>query len=332
MDLHQPSGSFKSRGIGNMILKAIAALPIDVPRSSLMIYSSSGGNAGLAAVTAAHALGCPCTVVVPESTTELMIRKIKAAGGRVIQFGESWAEADIYLRELMVSEAESGAEGVVKGVYCPPFDHPDIWQGNSTIVDEIIAQLPNDAGIPAALVASVGGGGLLVGIQHGLERHSMGRIPVLAVETRGADSLAFSLLHPEAPVLPRISSIATSLGARRVAAECQRIVAREGSNIKSVVLEDWQGAQACIRFAEEERCVVEVACGISLAACYFGGVLEKALARKVEKTDTVVVVVCGGSNISLGLLVSFVPFDTSSSLVICIAIHGGCFTNVSGGV
>ena len=124
LDLFQPGGSFKSRGIGNLCLKAVLdRLPSAPP---VHFYSSSGGNAGLAAVTAARMLGSECTVVVPDSTTQWMIGKIRAAGGEVIQYGESWYEADQYLKNLIAAEAEAGRDGV----YCPPFDHPDIWEGN----------------------------------------------------------------------------------------------------------------------------------------------------------------------------------------------------------
>ena len=53
-----------------------------------------------------------------------MMDKIRAAGGEVLQYGESWSEADEYLRALMKMEADTE-----EGVYCPPFDHEDIWEG-----------------------------------------------------------------------------------------------------------------------------------------------------------------------------------------------------------
>ena len=68
------------------------------------IFSSSGGNAGLAAVHASRTLGLPCTVVVPLSTKPLMITMLKAAGAyEVLQHGPTWRDADAYLRkEVMV--------------------------------------------------------------------------------------------------------------------------------------------------------------------------------------------------------------------------------------
>jgi len=92
--------------------------------SSVHFFSSSGGNAGLAAATAAKTLKRPATVVVPEATSELMRSKIRAAGAEVFVHGASWFEADSYLKELM--------KGNPNAVYCPPFDHEFVWEGESS--------------------------------------------------------------------------------------------------------------------------------------------------------------------------------------------------------
>ncbi|KAF8443609.1 tryptophan synthase beta subunit-like PLP-dependent enzyme [Terfezia claveryi] len=299
LDNHQPSGSFKSRGVGNLCLKAFqsrspAPSPCSPSSKPLKFYSSSGGNAGLAAVTAAHSLGCTCTVVVPETTTQLMMDKIRAAGGEVLQHGESWGEADEYLRALMKMEADTE-----EGIYCPPFDHEDIWEGNSTLINEVLTQLPPGPP-PAALIASIGGGGLYLGLQLGLDAHSLSSTPILAVEPAGAASLAYSLSHGNNTPFPKITSIATSLGARRVADRAYELASQRG-NVRSLVLTEAQAAMGCVRFADEERMLVEAACGVSLAAVY-GGYVRKLLPGVREK-DRVVVVVCGGSNVSLEMLV-----------------------------
>lgn len=93
----QPAGSFKSRGIGNLILQQVAQHGHgSAEPKPLHFFSSSGGNAGLAAVTAARSLGYPASVVVPETTDAWFIAQIKAAGASdVIQHGSSWKFADV---------------------------------------------------------------------------------------------------------------------------------------------------------------------------------------------------------------------------------------------
>ena len=67
--------------------------------------------------------------------------------------GDNWNAADALARQL-VAEDSSAA-------YIPPYDHPLLWEGHSTLVDELVEEM---AERPAAIVASVGGGGLVCGI------------------------------------------------------------------------------------------------------------------------------------------------------------------------
>ncbi|RMZ82819.1 hypothetical protein DV737_g1926, partial [Chaetothyriales sp. CBS 132003] len=305
----QPSGSFKSRGIGNLIMSVVKSRqssPTGTP-SNLHFYSSSGGNAGLAAVTAARTIGYPCSVVVPRSTEEAMIAKLKEAGAsEVIVHGDSWFYADQHLREILLPEAKIRGE---EGVYVPPFDDERIWDGAATMVEEIKEQVIGMAGDatqavapPKGIVCSVGGGGLFCGIIRGLNRVGWGedQVRVAAVETEGAESLAVSLEKGELTTLPAITSVAKSLGATQVAKEAFSY-ASNSKRCASVVLSDAAACIACIRFADDERILVEPACGASLALAYDAKKLRSAFPG-LKPDDTVVVVVCGGSGVSLDKL------------------------------
>ncbi|KAJ9668899.1 catabolic L-serine/threonine dehydratase [Coniosporium apollinis] len=284
----QPSGSFKSRGIGNLMLSHLSKA---ADASKIHFYSSSGGNAGLACVHAARTLQHPATVVVPLSTKPLMIARLKAAGAHdVIQHGASWKEADAYLREVVMIKDEGG-------VYIPPFDHPEIWNGNATLVSEIGYQLNGEK--PDALICSVGGGGLFSGLMQGLDEMGWPDMPVLAMETKGAESLHASLKAGELVTLPGISSLATSLGATRVAEKAFEYGKR--NNVKSVVLEDKEAAMGCWRLADDERLMVEMACGVNAALCYEGR-LQKVLGQALNKESKVVIILCGGSNVTVEML------------------------------
>ena len=267
-------------------------------------YSSSGGNAGLACVCAARFFDRPATVVVPLSTKPMMIAKIKTAGAsEVVQHGASWKEADTYLREVVIKQAEaSGAEGV----YVPPFDHPNIWDGHSTLVYELQQRLVEmGEGAPDVIACSVGGGGLFNGIVQGVDARGQqwDKTTILAVETQGADSLAQSLEKNELVTLPGITSLATSLGAVRVSEQTFELATkyRASGKVKNAVLTDAEAAMGCWRLADDERILVELACGVTLALCY-GGRLKRALGRPVRKDEKVVIVVCGGSNVTTGIM------------------------------
>ncbi|KAI9739759.1 MAG: catabolic L-serine/threonine dehydratase [Cirrosporium novae-zelandiae] len=293
LDNHQPAHSFKSRGIGNYILQKC----LSHPDPNLHFYSSSGGNAGLAAVTAGRALGHPVSVVVPTSTKEMMVKKIREAGAQdVVQVGATWAEADRYLREeILGAGKESNFE---TGIYVPPFDHPDIWAGAATIVEELERQLP-DGRPPNAIICSVGGGGLFSGIQTGLEYAGwVHTTKVIAVEARGAESLSRSLQAGELVTLPGITSQATSLGATRVAAQAFELA--QSPNMRSVVLGDKEAAAGVVKLAEEERIIVELACGVCVAVVC-GGLLRE-LVEGFGEESRVVVEICGGANVNLEMV------------------------------
>lgn len=296
-------------------LKGLRAQP-GHETASAHFYSSSGGNAGLACVHAAVTLGCEATVVVPLSTTEFMIGKLREAGASdVIQMGASWQEADDYLTGTLMPEALSKGESPV---YVPPFDAQGIWDGNSGITRELLKQIgatvnhypvtsPATAGIEDtdsmpnidAIVCSVGGGGLFSGIMQGVEEYGIQhRTRVIAVETEGADALSQAVNKMELVTLPGITSLATSLGARRVCKKAFEYGLRD--NVSTAVLSDADAIRACRRFADEEHYVVELACGVCPALIYTGKLNEHI--PGFNENSNVVIVVCGGSNMSYDIM------------------------------
>ncbi|WVQ76179.1 hypothetical protein IAR50_005837 [Cryptococcus sp. DSM 104548] len=291
LDNLQPSGSFKSRGIGNLVRSSILSSPPDAP---LHFYAPSGGNAGLACVTSAHSLGYPSTIVVPTTTPQLMIDRLLTAGAtQVIPHGATIYEADLYLKQDLLAHDNYG-------VYIPPFDHPDIWEGAESVATEIVGQLGEK---PEGIVCSVGGGGLMIGITQGLDKvrlkgHEPKETKIIAVETRGADSLHQSLQRNTHLSLPGITSIATSLGCVRVASRAFELASIRPS-IASTLVTDKEAVDACLRFLDDERILVEPSCGATLALVYSGRLGQVI---NIDQDKKVVLVVCGGSNISLEML------------------------------
>jgi L-serine/L-threonine ammonia-lyase len=150
------------------------------------------------------------------------------------------------------------------------------------MIDEVVRA----AWRPDAVVVSVGGGGLLCGVVEGLHRHGWADVPVIAVETQGADSLAQSLAAGWRVELPRITSIATSLGARQVCARAFELAATHPMH--SVVVSDNAAVHACHSFLQDHRVLVEPACGAALAVAY-----QRHAA--LQPFENVLVIVCGGA-------------------------------------
>lgn len=240
------------------------------------MISSSGGNAGIAVAYAGRHLSVPVLIVVPETTSDRARALIRQEGAEVVVHGDSWQEAN----ELAMSTVEES------DVLVHPFDDPLVWQGHATLVDEVVR-----SGVsPDAVVVSVGGGGLLCGLVEGLRRNGWGDVPVIAVETEGADSLAQSMQAGSRLELPAITSLAITLGAKKI---CKRAFdwTREHP-LQSIVVSDRVAVSACQRFLDDHRVLVEPACGASLAVVY-------DRAPDLEEFDSVLVIVCGGATTTL---------------------------------
>ncbi|MBC7514717.1 MAG: pyridoxal-phosphate dependent enzyme [Herminiimonas sp.] len=289
LDNLQPSGSFKLRGIGLLCQRAVAA-------GANHLVCPSGGNAGFAAAVAGVALGVRTTVVVPTTTTAAVVEAIAAIGATVVVHGAVWDDANAEALRLCAQQ------GVV---YIPPFDHPAIWDGNATMIDEAVRQLAQmrnatdriDQALDGfdAVVCSVGGGGLLCGVLEGLHRNGMAQVPVLAVETAGAASYAAALAAGAPVQLDAITSVATSLGARQVAQAA--VDWRLRHDITSVVVSDTDAVDACLRFAADQRMLVEPACGAALAVAY----CDLPVLRRFRRP---LFIVCGGIGVDLATLAS----------------------------
>ena len=260
----QPPGSFKIRGIG-------LACQEYARRGVKRFISSSGGNAGIAVAYAGRYLSVPVVVVVPETTTDRARELIQQEGAEVVVHGASWHEANA-LALSMVEDSDA---------FLHPFDDPLVWQGHASLVDEVVR-----SGVkPDVIVLSVGGGGLLSGVVEGLHRNGWIDIPVIAVETEGADSLAQSVRAGFPVELTAITSIATSLGAMRI---CDQAFDWSKQHpLLSIVVSDRAAVVACQRFLADHRVVVEPACGASLSVVYDG-------AAELEAFNSVLVIVCGG--------------------------------------
>ncbi len=268
----QPSGSFKLRGIALLCQHEVA-------RGARALVSSSGGNAGIAVAYVGRKLSIPVRVVVPESTTEVARNLVRAQGAELHVHGASWYEADVYARQSLVAHE----------AYIHPFDHPLLWQGHSTMMDEVAG----DGIKPGTVALSVGGGGLLCGVVAGLQRLGWSDVPILAMETSGAESFAAALAAGEVVQLPAITSVASSLGARQVCD--QALLSAQRHAVTSQVISDAAALRACVTLLNHHQLLVEPACGAAIAA-----VTESS--AYLQDAESVLVIVCGGVTTTSGRL------------------------------
>jgi len=140
----QPIGSFKIRGAYN----AVRRLPAEQTAGG--VWTVSAGNAAQGVALAARKAGVPCSVMVMDTAPDAKINAINRLGAEIVRatYDECWRTV------------ESHGSPRMKGHFVHPFDDDDFISGNGTAGLEIVEDLPD----VDAVVASVGGGGLLSGI------------------------------------------------------------------------------------------------------------------------------------------------------------------------
>jgi threonine dehydratase len=140
----QPINAYKLRGAVN----AVAMLTKG--ERELGVWTISAGNAGQGVAYAARQAGVPCTVVVIDTAPAAKIDRMRALGARLI----------LVPNEVAWKALEEHAYPGVKGTLVHPFDDHNFIAGHGSMGLEILEDAPDTA----AVIASIGGGGLMAGV------------------------------------------------------------------------------------------------------------------------------------------------------------------------
>ncbi|MCH8083866.1 MAG: pyridoxal-phosphate dependent enzyme, partial [Myxococcales bacterium] len=115
----------------------------------------------------------------------------------------------------------------------------------------------------------------------------------IRMQVRDAESLNAAISAGEAVELAKITSIATCLGARRVADAALAWTRRHP--VRSIVVSDSAAVRGCLEFANRHRLLVEPACGAGLSLLYDG-------AECLSEAERILIVVCGGISVDVDRL------------------------------
>jgi threonine dehydratase len=145
----QPINAYKLRGAAN----AVAML--SESERKLGVWTISAGNAGQGVAYAARKAGVPSTVVAIESAPQAKLDRMRALGAKLITvpYEVAW--------QTLEARAYPGAEGT----FVHPFDDDNFIAGHATMGLEILEDAPDTA----AVIASIGGGGLITGVGSALK-------------------------------------------------------------------------------------------------------------------------------------------------------------------
>src|SRR5438876_11079485 len=177
----QPINAYKLRGAANAV-----ALLSEADRMR-GVWTISAGNAGQGVAYAARQASVPCTVVVVETAPASKIERMQSLGAKLlpVPYDVAW--------KALEERSFSGAEGT----FIHPFDDHNFIAGHGTMGLEIFEDAPDTA----AVIASIGGGGLITGVASALKALKP-EIKVFGVEPETAAPAALSFKKDSPQIFP----------------------------------------------------------------------------------------------------------------------------------
>ena len=274
LEVFQPIGSFKIRGAMNAVSK------LNAQQLSGGVWTVSAGNAAQGVALAAREAGARASVMVMETAPAAKLSAIERLGAKIVKatYEECWRTVESHASERM------------EGRLVHPFDDDDFISGNGTAALEILEDLPD----VDAVIAPIGGGGLLAGLGVTLKALRPD-VTVIAAEPETAAPFAASL-KANAPMRFEnwTASFVDGAGGRSVLPSMWPLLSPFVS--ESVVVSLAEAADA-MKFTAE-RCHV-IAEGAS--ACAIAAARSPQLAKAGHKK---IVAVVSGGNIDLSRFAS----------------------------
>jgi threonine dehydratase len=265
----QPIGSFKIRGAYNAVRRLS---PRDLADG---VWTVSAGNAAQGVALAARKAGVPCSVMTMDTAPQAKLRAIERLGATIIQttYDECWRTVEAHASDRM------------KGHFVHPFDDDDFISGNGTAGLEIVEDLPD----VDAVIAPVGGGGLLSGI--GVAFHALRpEARVYAAEPETAAPLKRSMDRGQASRFEEWKpSFVDGAGGKSVLDTMWPLLHEYVHESIVVSLDD--AARAMRLVAERARVIAEGA-----AACAVAAAVAPSMAQRGHKK---IVAVVSGGNVDL---------------------------------
>ncbi len=239
----QPIGSFKIRGAYNVVRQLTPTQLKDG------IWTVSAGNAAQGVAFAARKAGARCSVMVMDTAPETKIRAIERLGARIVRatYDECWKTVEAHGSDRMT------------GYFVHPFDDDRFIAGNATAGLEILEDLPD----VDAIIAPIGGGGLLAGVAAAVHQLRP-QTRVYAAEPDTAAPLAASLQAGRPLYFDNWkASFVDGAGGKSVLTTMWPLLAPLSG---SIVVSLDEVARAMRVVAERARIIAEGAAGCAIAA------------------------------------------------------------------
>jgi threonine dehydratase len=264
----QPVFSFKLRGAYN---KMAHLTPAQLKKG---VICASAGNHAQGVALSAKTLGCKAIIVMPTTTPQLKIDAVKALGGEVVLFGESYSDA--YQHAAMLEKKK-------KLTFVHPYDDPDVIAGQGTIAMEMLRQ---HTGPLDAVFVAIGGGGLISGVANYIKAVRP-EIKVIGVQMNDSQAMIASVHAKKRVTLNDVGLFSDGTAVKLVGEETFRITRGLVDEFMTV---DTDAVCAAIKDVfVDTRSIVEPAGALAVAA------IKQYVATHKTKGQTYAAILCGAN-------------------------------------
>jgi threonine dehydratase len=274
----QPVFSFKLRGAYN---KMVQLTPAQLKKG---VICASAGNHAQGVALGAKTLGCKAIIVMPTTTPSVKVDAVRALGGDVVLYGESYSDASLHAQKLQVQKGLT---------FIHPFDDPDVIAGQGTIGLEILRQMQS---LPAsvtskkidAVFVAIGGGGLISGVANCIKAIDPS-IRVIGVQMNDSDAMMQSVTAGKRVNLADVGLFSDGTAVKLVGEETFRVAS--SGLVDEFMTVDTDSVCAAIKdIYIDTRSIVEPAGALAVAA-----IKQYALKNKRKKNQTYAAILCGAN-------------------------------------
>ena len=267
----QITGSFKVRGSGYKISQ------LSEEEKERGVIACSAGNHAQGVALAATKYGIKSLICLPDGAPISKVEATKGYGAEVCMVKGVYDDA--YNEALRLRDEKNLT-------FIHPFDDENVIAGQGTIGLEILNEMPD----VDAVVAAIGGGGLLSGVALAIKSLNP-NIKVYGVQAEGAPSMYESVKQGKIVSLDKVSTIADGIQVKEPGEHTFEYISKYVDDI--VTVSDDEIASAILKLIETQKMIAEGAGAAPLAA-----VMYNKLPVKGKK----VVCIVSGGNIDVTIL------------------------------
>ena len=267
----QTTGSFKIRGA---YYKMTCLSDAEKSRG---VIACSAGNHAQGVALAAQKNGIKSVICLPDGAPISKVEATKSYGAEVCLVKGVYDDA--FKRALELRD-EKGY------TFIHPFNDEDVIAGQGTIALELLEQIPD----LEAVVAPIGGGGLISGIAYTIKSLNP-NVKVYGVQATGAPSMKNSVQDGAIEELSSVSTIADGIAVKKPGDLTYDICKNYVDEIVTVT--DDEISAAILALMEQHKLVTEGAGAVAVAAAMFG---------KVDIAGKKAVCILSGGNIDVTIL------------------------------